>query len=242
MILGDAPQIIVRHERDHRTRDARDIMVEPLEQEAVEIGEIAGDMQLLDLALAGRQILVAADDALDEQRAFMDRRAVTDEDLARPHLAHFAHRIAEDLLLLGADRIARAQLAREQCDAALDERCGLRLSRHPLPSCGAVSAAARSFRTEAACDRHPHPLSTPPASFRACTVPERDSDGCAHNMIPSARRTGFEAASCRRSRRRWDGAPARTCSWNRRTPGTGSSAPPRWAVRAVPSAPTCRNP
>ena len=35
-------------------------MVEPLQREAVEVGEIAGDVQLRDLPLATRQILAAA--------------------------------------------------------------------------------------------------------------------------------------------------------------------------------------
>ena len=65
----------MRHDRVAARGQRHDAVVEPLQRKAVQIGEIARNVEFGDLALAFAQILVAAHDAVKQQDAVRQYRA-----------------------------------------------------------------------------------------------------------------------------------------------------------------------
>ena len=82
LLFGDPANGLVGNEGDPAARQGADIVVETLQQEAVQVGEIARQVDLLDLALALAQILVAREDAFEDERAVREGRAVA--NIVRP--------------------------------------------------------------------------------------------------------------------------------------------------------------
>jgi hypothetical protein len=128
LALGDLADSLVRNDRDLDRRHRADIVLEALEQEAVQVDEVAGDVELHDLALAVGQIPVAADEAVEEQGAFAERDAGLDDDLAGRNFPDLAQRFAQDLGFLLAEDVARPQLAQQAGERRLDRRI---VSGHP---------------------------------------------------------------------------------------------------------------
>ena len=93
-------------------------MIEPLQREAVEIGEIAGDVELADLARAVAQILEAAEEAVEQHHAVAEQVAGADQGRIGGHLPDLADRGADRRLLVCGDFVARAQLAKMGFDHA----------------------------------------------------------------------------------------------------------------------------
>ena len=73
--FGDAFEPLVRDDRKPAWRHRHYAMIEPLQRETVQIGEVARNMEFGDLALAFAQILVAAHDAVKQQDAVRQYRA-----------------------------------------------------------------------------------------------------------------------------------------------------------------------
>jgi hypothetical protein len=85
-------------------------MIEALQREAVEIREVAGDVQLGNLALAITQVLVAAREPVEQQRAVRQLDTRIDDDRVGRMLAMFTDRAADGVFLFGRKRVASAQL------------------------------------------------------------------------------------------------------------------------------------
>ena len=67
MALRHRLQSFMGHQRHAARGDGDDVVLEPLEREAVQVRKVAGDMQLDKLPLARRQILRARHPAFQEQ-------------------------------------------------------------------------------------------------------------------------------------------------------------------------------
>jgi hypothetical protein len=108
--FGDAFEPLVRDDRIAARRQRHDTVVEPLQREAVQVGEVARDMKLGDLALALAQILVAAHDALEQQDAVRQHCAREDHIIVRGHGADLRDGIADGLLFFRTHGVARPEL------------------------------------------------------------------------------------------------------------------------------------
>jgi hypothetical protein len=109
----------MRHEADAAARQGHHIVIEPLQREAVQIGEIAGDVELGDLALPVLQILVAGQQALDQQGAHAQVLAGADERAVGRQLDHLGDRIPDRLLLRGRQVVAGPELHDVRVDQAI---------------------------------------------------------------------------------------------------------------------------
>jgi hypothetical protein len=103
-------------QRDEDAGQRADIMLEPLEQEAVQVGEVAGDVDLLDLALPVAEVLESRDQPFDDQHALAEGRAGADHRPARLELLGPGYRVAKHLLLALGDIVARAKLEQQPVD------------------------------------------------------------------------------------------------------------------------------
>ena len=116
MGLGDPAKRVVRDARHPDRRHRPDIVIELLQQKSVKVDEIAPDMKLHDLPLAVGEILVAADDPVDEQGRGAERRPRPDEGSACRILLDLADRGAKHPLLLVADQVPCPQLEEKARD------------------------------------------------------------------------------------------------------------------------------
>ncbi len=97
---------LVWDERDGDAGEGADMMVQPLEKEAVEVDEVSGDVQLHDLALALRQVDIAGDDAVDQQRGVGERASAASYGPASGKNLHVSDGAAKHGFLVPVDDVA----------------------------------------------------------------------------------------------------------------------------------------
>jgi hypothetical protein len=85
-------------------------VIEALQREAVKIGKVARDVQLGNLTLSVAQVLVAARDPVEQQRAVRQLDTRIDDDRVGRMLAMFTDRAADGVFLVWRKRVASAQL------------------------------------------------------------------------------------------------------------------------------------
>ena len=100
----------MRHHSNGAIAHRHDVVIEAFEREAVQVGEIAGDVELGHLPLAARQILAARQPALEQHQARTQIFARPDEDLVGAEIARLRNGIADRPLLLRADVRTLTQL------------------------------------------------------------------------------------------------------------------------------------
>jgi hypothetical protein len=85
-------------------------VIEALQREAVKIGKVARDVQLGYLPLAVPQVLVAARDPVEQQRAVRQLDTRIDDDRVGRMLTMFTDCAPDGVFLVWRKRVASAQL------------------------------------------------------------------------------------------------------------------------------------
>jgi hypothetical protein len=109
-----------------QARDRDDVVVEPFQREPVQVGEVAGDVKLGELALPAGQVLRPRKPARQQKQRVLELLALPDDGLVGLDVNDFGHEPADRLFLLGADPVACPQLL-EMCFDHWTP--GLRMSR-----------------------------------------------------------------------------------------------------------------
>jgi hypothetical protein len=91
-------------------------MVEVLQRKAMEIREVAGDVQFGNLALAARKILRPRQPPVEQQRRLVKLFAVADKGSVLRDLDDLRDEAADRLLFLRADIVARPKLPQMNID------------------------------------------------------------------------------------------------------------------------------
>ena len=95
-------------------------MIEPLECEAVHVGEVARELKFADLASAVTKVLCSIHPAVHKEQRMAEFLSATDHDAVRGEFAYLADHVADCLLFFRADLVPRAQLLEMRFD-------------HPIP-------------------------------------------------------------------------------------------------------------
>ena len=126
----------MRNDCDLAWGERRHLMIEPLERETVQIDEIAGNMQLGDLALGIGKVAHPCSPAVDQQSAEVEVLAARAEYLVGPHPPGVGDGAANGIFLLGADVVTLAELG----EMGLDHGPSMFQSRN---GCGATGRARK---------------------------------------------------------------------------------------------------
>ena len=95
MPFQDFGERAVFEERDRAGSERRDVVVEPLHREAVQIDEIARHVHRDELAIALTVIEIAAHEAFEQQAAHGDEIAPPRQLLAGGQRLHAGHRLLD---------------------------------------------------------------------------------------------------------------------------------------------------
>src|SRR3546814_12277675 len=100
MLFRNPFQPLVGNDRDPHRSQRSDIVFPALQGNAVQVDEVAGQVQLQYLPLPVIKLLVAADHAFDEKVALAERDAFANKDPAAADLLYLADRGGESLFFL----------------------------------------------------------------------------------------------------------------------------------------------
>jgi len=100
------PEILVRNRGDLARRERRDVVVQPLEREAVKVDEVAAELQLTDLLLPVRHVPVAGHPSIEQQQALVQHLATPDDGYVRADPSDLSNRGAYRRLVLASNAVA----------------------------------------------------------------------------------------------------------------------------------------
>jgi hypothetical protein len=120
MALRDPAKCLVWVEGDLAGREGCDAMVHSLQNEAMQVDEVAGDVKGRDLAFAVGQDLVATGETFQDEAALGWAVTVAHEVLIRADVPGVGHGLGEDPRLLVREGVALLKLADERIDHGSD--------------------------------------------------------------------------------------------------------------------------
>src|SRR4051794_21872306 len=172
--LRDRAESCVRHMGDLAGRERHDAVVDPLEDEAVQIDEVAGDMDRCDPALAVPEDLVAPRKARQEELALAWTISIPHHVLALLGGRGMRDDAVQDPLFLIREAVALLELE----DEGIGQGAGFRRWRQGTiePSLPCNNAGVGFFAGA-------------PRSCLFEAMPASNSRGCAHGGTPVRRRS-----------------------------------------------------
>jgi len=116
MALGQCLQPLVGNQPDAARGQRDDVVVEPLQREAVEVREVARDLQLGELPLSAGEVLRARHPALEQQRRLVQLDAMADEGAVGGDFHDLRHEAANRFFFLGTDVVTDAKFSEMNLD------------------------------------------------------------------------------------------------------------------------------